>query len=88
MLESANPGDPPHRHERLVSVPVPIPQPHRTATWSCACGAIELDTYPVGPHGIEDGSLPVGVAWVAPLQIDAAARLPSVDPTARRSQLG
>jgi len=88
MFQSADPLDPLHQHERVISVPVPIPQPHRTATWRCECGAIELDTYPVGPQGIEEGSLPIGVAWVLAPQIEAASRSTSFDASARRSQTG
>ena len=58
-----------HRHVRAESVPSPVPQPHRIATWRCHCGAVEFDTYPVGPTGAEVGVAPIGRAWVTPEQL-------------------
>lgn len=54
-----------HRHSRCEPIEVPVPQPHRVVSWRCRCGAIELDTYPVGPRGAEEGALPIGHVWVA-----------------------
>jgi hypothetical protein len=45
---------------------MPIPQSHRTHGWRCWCGAVEFDTYPVGPDGADDRRPPIGRAWVEP----------------------
>ena len=58
-----------HQHSRDELVAVPIPQPHRTRTWRCECGAMEFDTYPIGPEGADHRSPPIGQAWVAPDQL-------------------
>jgi hypothetical protein len=66
-----------HQHRRHQLAPAPIPQPDREMVWHCRCGAVEFDTYPVGPDGDADTCCgPIGLAWVEPEQIRPTLKLP------------
>jgi hypothetical protein len=65
-----------HRHVRHRLLAMPIPQPERELGWHCWCGAVEFDTYPPGPDGVDASAGPIGLAWVEPWQLDAEQSFP------------
>ena len=67
---------PEHGHIRFQQAPMPIPQPEREVGWHCWCGAVEFDTYPPGPHGVDTSNGPIGTAWVEPWQFSSDQPLP------------
>jgi hypothetical protein len=55
---------------------MPIPQPEREVGWHYRCGAVEFDTYPPGPDGVDASSGPVGSAWIEPRQFSRVQLFP------------